>query len=91
MTDPINIAVGAYDRTVALLDGSIQVDGFNTQFVSGDLEAIFAEAFSTAPFAVTELSFSNFLISSAYVVLALNSVVKRVILFYSFNNVGCFL
>ena len=65
LTDPINIAVGAYDRTAALLDGSIQVDGFNTQFVSGDLEAIFAEAFSTAPFAVTELSFSNFLISSA--------------------------
>ena len=65
VTDPINIAVGAYDRTAALLDGSIRVDGFKTQFVSGDLEAIFAEAFSTAPFAVTELSFSNFLISSA--------------------------
>jgi 4,5-dihydroxyphthalate decarboxylase len=65
VTDPITIAVGTYDRTAALLDGSIQVEGFNSQFVSGDLEAIFAEAFSTAPFAVTELSFSNFLISSA--------------------------
>ena len=65
VTDPITIAIGTYDRTAALLDGSIQVEGFNSQFVSGDLEAIFAEAFSTAPFAVTELSFSNFLISSA--------------------------
>ena len=65
VTDPIGIAVGAYDRTAALLDGSIQVEGFNTQFVSGDLEEIFAKAFSSAPFEVTELSFSNFLISSA--------------------------
>jgi 4,5-dihydroxyphthalate decarboxylase len=65
VTDLISIAVGAYDRTAALLDGSIQVEGFNTQFVDGDLEEIFAQAFSSAPFEVTELSFSNFLISSA--------------------------
>jgi 4,5-dihydroxyphthalate decarboxylase len=63
--DPISIAVGAYDRTAALLDGSIPVEGFNTQFVDGDLEEIFAQAFSSAPFEVTELSFSNFLITSA--------------------------
>ncbi len=61
----IDIAVGAYDRTAALLDGSVQVEGFNTRFVAGNLEEIFAQAFTYAPFAVTELSFSNFLISSA--------------------------
>jgi 4,5-dihydroxyphthalate decarboxylase len=61
----ISIAVGAYDRTAALLDGSVQVEGFNTDFIAGDLEEIFAQAFSSAPFGVTELSFSNFLISSA--------------------------
>ena len=61
----ITIAVGAYDRTAALLDGSVQVEGFNPNFISGDLEEIFAEAFASAPFEVTELSFSNFLISSA--------------------------
>lgn len=61
----ISIAVGAYDRTAALLDGSIKVEGFNANFMTGDLEEIFAQAFTTAPFAVTELSFSNFLISSA--------------------------
>lgn len=58
VTDPISIAVGAYDRTAALLDGSIPVEGFNTQFVAGDLEEIFAQAFSSAPFEVTELSLS---------------------------------
>lgn len=61
----ISIAVGAYDRTAALLDGSVKVEGFNANFMTGDLEEIFAQAFTTAPFAVTELSFSNFLISSA--------------------------
>ena len=61
----ISIAVGAYDRTAALLDGSVQVEGFNTFFIAGDLEEIFAQAFSSAQFEVTELSFSNFLISSA--------------------------
>jgi 4,5-dihydroxyphthalate decarboxylase len=61
----VNIAVGAYDRTAALLDGSVQVEGFNTHFMTGDLEEMFAQAFTSAPFEVTELSFSNFLISSA--------------------------
>jgi 4,5-dihydroxyphthalate decarboxylase len=61
----INIAVGAYDRTAALLDGSVQVEGFNTNFIAGDLEEIFAQAFTSATFEATELSFSNFLISSA--------------------------
>ena len=61
----ISIAVGAYDRTSALLDGSIEVKGFNANFMTGDLEEIFAQAFTAAPFEVTELSFSNFLISSA--------------------------
>ncbi len=61
----ITIAVGAYDRTAALLDGSVQVEGFDTNFMTGDLEDVFAQAFTAAPFEVTELSFSNFLISSA--------------------------
>jgi 4,5-dihydroxyphthalate decarboxylase len=60
-----SIAVGAYDRTAALLDGSVKVEGFNTHFMTGNLEEMFAQAFTSAPFEVTELSFSNFLISSA--------------------------
>ncbi len=62
---PLAIAVGDYDRTAALLSGAVPVAGFDTRFEAGDLEEIFAQAFSAAPFEVTELSFSNFLISSA--------------------------
>ena len=62
---PLEIAVGDYDRTSQLLNGSVRVTGFHTRFSAGDLEEIFAHAFSSAPFEVTELSFSNFLISSA--------------------------
>jgi 4,5-dihydroxyphthalate decarboxylase len=62
---PIGIAVGDYDRTRPLIDGSVRVAGFDTRVVSGDLEDIFAKAFKSAPFEVTELSFSNFLITSA--------------------------
>ncbi len=60
----IKIAVGDYDRTRPLIDGQIRVEGFPTQVLAGDLEEIFAQAFQTAEFEVTELSFSNFLIAS---------------------------
>jgi 4,5-dihydroxyphthalate decarboxylase len=65
MNQTINIAVGDYDRTRPLIDGSVKVAGFDTQVSYGDLEEIFAQAFNSAPFEVTELSFSNFLITSA--------------------------
>ncbi len=42
-----------------------KVEGFNANFITGGLEQIFFQAFNSAPFEVTELSFSNFLISSA--------------------------
>ena len=64
-TGQLSIAIGNYDRTAPLLNGSVEVSGFNTCFVAGDLEEIFAQAFHLAPFDVTELSFSNFLIASA--------------------------
>lgn len=60
----IRIAVGDYDRTRALVDGSVGVQGFETRFATGDLETIFSQAFQTAEYEVTELSFSNFLIAS---------------------------
>ncbi|WP_296557125.1 PhnD/SsuA/transferrin family substrate-binding protein [Pigmentiphaga sp.] len=65
MSQPsIRIAVGDYDRTRALVDGSVGVQGIETRFATGDLEAIFSQAFQTAEYEVTELSFSNFLIAS---------------------------
>lgn len=65
MNQTIKIAVGDYDRTRPLIDGSVKVAGFDTEVSCGDLEDIFAKAFKSAPFEVTELSFSNFLITSA--------------------------
>jgi len=64
LSKPLNIVVGDYDRTRRLLDGQVKVQGFDTRVITGDLEEIFAKAFSAAEYEVTELSFSNFLIAS---------------------------
>ncbi len=61
---PIRIAVGDCDRTQALTDGRITVAGHDATIEIGDLETIFSQAFQTAEYEVTELSFSNFLITS---------------------------
>lgn len=65
MSNDLQIAVGDYDRTRPLIDGTIGFSGFATKVVTGDLEEIFAEAFQNATFDVTELSFSNYLIASS--------------------------
>src|SRR5262249_39611636 len=55
------IGVGRYDRTAALLDGRIQIDGVAANFVSPPPEELFAAAFDTGAFEFAELSFSNYL------------------------------
>lgn len=65
MNSRLHIAVGDYDRTRPLIDGSVPVQGFSADVITGDLEEIFAEAFREATFDVTELSFSNYLIASS--------------------------
>lgn len=59
------MAVGNYDRTRGLIDGSVAVEGFEAQVLTGDLEEMFAQAFTHARCEVTELSLSNYLIASA--------------------------
>lgn len=61
----ITAAVGAFDRTQALLDGRVAVEGFDVTWTSGELESLFNRAFATAEFDVTELSFCNYLIAAA--------------------------
>lgn len=61
----LKIAVADYDRTRPLIEGAVQVQGFFCQLTTGDLEEIFAQAFSRATYEVTELSFSNYLIATA--------------------------
>jgi 4,5-dihydroxyphthalate decarboxylase len=73
---PITVAVGDYDRTRELLNGAVGVPGFDARFITGDLEEMFAKAFGPADHEVTEISFSNYLISTlrgecAYVALPL--------------------
>ncbi|MBC7780599.1 MAG: ABC transporter substrate-binding protein [Proteobacteria bacterium] len=66
MTAPrLTGAVGLFDRTRALLDRRVQVDDFDIAWTSGELESLFARAFETAEFDITELSFCNYLIAIA--------------------------
>lgn len=60
----LTIAVGNYDRTRQMLEGAVAVAGFPSRFITGDIEAMFAKAFGPAEYEVTELSFSNYLIST---------------------------
>jgi len=61
----LQVAVGDYDRTRPLIDGSVVFPGFDANVITGDLEEIFARAFHEATFDVTELSFSNYLIATS--------------------------
>ena len=65
MNSKITAAVGAFDRTQPLLDGRVRVEGFEVDWTSGELESLFARAFATAEFDLTELSFCNYLIAAA--------------------------
>lgn len=56
----LTVGVGHYDRTRPLLDGRVGIEGATLEFVDEPLEAIFTQAFTDAPFEISELSFSNF-------------------------------
>ena len=63
MTDKsaLSLAVWRYDRTQAFYDGRVGLPDRPINLIDAPLEDIFARAFATAEFDVTELSFSNFL------------------------------
>lgn len=65
MLDPLSIAIGRSDRTQPLIDGRVVIDGHNCRFESPPFETIFANAFNNGTYAVSELSFSNFMRLSA--------------------------
>lgn len=60
-TRPLDVAIWRYDRTQALYDGRVTVPGRTLRMIDEPLEDVFTKAFTTAEYAVTELSFSNFL------------------------------
>jgi 4,5-dihydroxyphthalate decarboxylase len=57
----LTVAVWRYDRTQALYDGRVSVEGRQMTLIDAPLEEIFSRALGNAEFHVSELSFSNFL------------------------------
>lgn len=58
---PLSLAVWRYDRTQPFYDGRVTVPGFALEMIDAPLEEIFSRALDGAEFAVSELSFSNYL------------------------------
>jgi 4,5-dihydroxyphthalate decarboxylase len=61
----LSVAVGAYDRTRALIDGSVQIDGVEPVCMTLSPEEIFFRALRHAEFDICELSLSSFTVKTA--------------------------
>jgi 4,5-dihydroxyphthalate decarboxylase len=61
----LSLAVGPYDRTRALIDGSVQIDGVKATAITLSPEEIFFRAFRHAEFDICELSLSSFTVKTA--------------------------
>ena len=61
----LSVAIGDYDRTRALIDGSVQIDGVDPVFMKLAPEEIFFRAFRHADFDICELSLSSFTVKTA--------------------------
>jgi 4,5-dihydroxyphthalate decarboxylase len=61
----LSVAVGPYDRTRALLDGTVQIDGVDATCMTLSPEEIFFRAFRHAEFDICELSLSSFTVKTA--------------------------
>jgi len=61
----LSVAVGPYDRTRALIDGAVQIDGVNATCMTLSPEEIFFRAFRHAEFDICELSMSSFTVKTS--------------------------
>jgi 4,5-dihydroxyphthalate decarboxylase len=61
----LSLAVGPYDRTRALIDGSVPIDGVRPACMMLSPEEIFFRAFRNAEFDICELSLSSFTVKTA--------------------------
>ena len=64
MTLRLTIACRTYDRVVALMTGSVRVEGCDVTMLPLGAEEIFSRAYSRAEFDVTELSMSSHIVTS---------------------------
>jgi 4,5-dihydroxyphthalate decarboxylase len=61
----LSVAVGDYDRTRALIDGSVAIDGVDPVYMTLVPEEIFFRAFRAAEFDICELSLSSYTVKTA--------------------------
>lgn len=61
----LSVAMGDYDRTRALLDGTVQLDGVDPVYMTLSPEETFFRAFRNAEFDISEMSFSSYLVKAA--------------------------
>src|SRR5882757_8676543 len=61
----LSVAVGPYDRTRALIDGTVHIDGVEATCMTLSPEEIFFRAFRHAEFDICELSLSSFTVKTA--------------------------
>lgn len=61
----LSIAMGDYDRTRALLDGRVQIDGVDPVCMTFVPEEMFFRAFRGLEFDISELSFSSYLVKAS--------------------------
>jgi 4,5-dihydroxyphthalate decarboxylase len=61
----LSVAVGDYDRTRALIDGSVAIDGVRAVVMTLSPEEIFFRAFRHAEFDICELSLSSLAVKTA--------------------------
>ena len=61
----LSVAIGDYDRTRALLDGSVQIDGVDPVCMTLSPEETFFRAFRGVEFDISELSFSSYLVKAS--------------------------
>ena len=58
----LSVAMGDYDRTRPLQDGSVQIDGVDPVFMTLNPEEMFFRAMRSIDFDISELSFSSYLV-----------------------------
>jgi len=61
----LSVAVGDYDRTRALFDGTVAIDGVNPIYMALGPEEIFFRAFRANEFDICELSLSSYTLKTA--------------------------
>jgi len=61
----LSVAIGDYDRIRPLVDGVVQIDGVDPQYMLLEPEEIFFRAFRQADFDICELSMSSYSVKTA--------------------------